>query len=96
MEADVILMTELREVGYCETQQYCDIIKWFVNEHHINIYADCGAIDEWIWTINFIDKRDYVQSDDLEFEKLGLEPYYKTIDEALTEGIVKALSYIKK
>lgn len=77
------------EEGTISAPTINQVIKWFIDKHKLHLWVDCGTEDEWIWTINRIKKRDYIQSDEH-----GIEIVYKSYDEAIEQVIIKALSLI--
>ena len=68
---------------------YQQVIDWFDSKHNINIWVDCSNKREWIWTINFIEKGDYIQSDDEDFDE-----HYNSKYESLIKAIEEALKLI--
>ena len=58
----------------------------------MNVWVDCSKDKKYIFTINFIDKGDYIQSDDKEYE--GERNWWDTHEEALDKGLFEALKLI--
>lgn len=71
---------------------YQQVIDWFDSKHNFNIWVDCSSKRQWIWTINFIDKGDYIQSDDA--DNTDNRNWWETKKEALDKAIEKALTLI--
>lgn len=62
---------------------------WIRKKHNLNIWIDCGIFGEkWIWTINFMNKGDYIQSDDKDI-------YFSSYEDALEDCLKSALENIK-
>ena len=66
--------------------------KWLRKFHNMNVWVDCSKDKKYIFTINFIDKGDYIQSDDKEYE--GERNWWDTHEEALDKGLFEALKLI--
>jgi hypothetical protein len=69
---------------------YQQVQEWLRDQRALNVWIDCSKDRVWIWTINFIENGDYIQSDDDGYEK-----YFKSHNEALIDGITEALNLIK-
>lgn len=66
---------------------YSQVTDWLDEKHNFNIWIDCSKNRKWIWTINFINDGDYIQSDDD-------NKYFDSKKEALYDAITEALKLI--
>lgn len=78
--------------GYIEAPLYQQVLDWLDLKQNINIWVDCSSKRQWMWTINFIEKGDYIQSDD--DDNTDDRTWWETKTEALDKAIEKALKLI--
>ena len=93
----VIKNSDLDDVKqYLAAPLWQQAIDWFELKYGFNIWIDCSPNSQWIWTINFIDKGTYIQSDDIDMEdKIIQNPLcFNNKYEALEAVIKHALTLI--
>ena len=66
-------------------------IEWIKINFNLNIWVDCNKEGLWIWTINFINDGDYMQSDDWLLELEDLPDNFRTSQEAIEAALLHTL-----
>lgn len=78
----------------CTIPYQAELQSWIRDYKKINIWIDCDDTQKWVWTINFIEDGDYIQSDDRESIKKIYTPYYDSYEKALDEALIITLLLI--
>lgn len=82
--------------GYIYAPLYSQAFDWFREKYNLNPWIDCNSDKKWLWTINFIEVGDYIQSDDWLEELENLPDSYETFQEAQLACLDKLIELVNE
>ena len=96
MRLEAIFKIESEDNFYVLAPLYSQTFDWFREKHNLNPWIDCNSDKKWLWTINFIEVGEYIQSDDWLEELENLPDSYETFQEAQLACLDKLISLVKE